>query len=120
MHKSLMSLACGVSVAACTSALPRSVELFVETSPPHASCVVSSGNEPIGRVDATPGIVLVPNAEADYVVSCRRDGYEDASAVAHAREETRHPFEYLGGKVIRSPGGASVGFALMPSYTPRL
>jgi hypothetical protein len=115
-----MVLACGLSVAACGSSLPSSVELFVDTSPPNASCVVSSGSEPLGQIDATPGIVLVPNAEADYRVSCRRDGYEDASAVVHAREETRHPFEYLGGKTIRSPGGAAVRFALTPRYTPRL
>ena len=81
---------------------------------------MSSRSEPLGQIDATPGIVLVPNAEADYLVSCRRDGYEDVSAVVHAREETRHPFEYLGGKAIRSLGGASVRFALTPRYTPRL
>ena len=121
MRKLTLFAACATSLAACGSQPPNAVGVFVETFPPGASCIVSRGDQPIGQIDQTPGIATVPNQEADYLVSCRLNGFEDAGAVVHARAVTSYFVEYLGGKAVHPPGGASINFALKPrwlSWTP--
>ena len=88
MRKLTLFAACATSLAACGSPPPNAVGVFVETFPPGASCIVSRGDQPIGQIDQTPGIATVPNQEADYLVSCRRSGFEDVGAVVHARAVT--------------------------------
>ena len=87
-NKLIVFAACATSLVACEPPPPNAVGVFVETFPPGASCIVSLGDQPIGQIDQTPGIALVPNQEADYFVLCRRSGFEDAAAVAHARAIT--------------------------------
>ena len=72
-------LACAVSLTACGHSAPDAVEIFVETTPSGAECMISQPGQTIGRIAPTPGIVLVPNIEADYYVSCSRDGYQPVS-----------------------------------------
>jgi len=103
------------SLGGCGYPLPDRVQILADTIPPGASCTVSRGDQLIGHVDSTPGIVLVPNGEADYLVVCRRNAYQEVSAVVHARAETTSPFYYLGSKELRSRGGASVTFPLVPA-----
>jgi len=81
MRKLTLFAACATSLAACASPPPNAVGVFVETFPPGASCIVSRGDQPIGQIDQTPGIATVPNQEADYLVSCRRSGFDDVGAV---------------------------------------
>jgi len=69
---------CGIPHGLRTLA-PDAVEIFVETTPPGAECVISQSGQTIGRIAPTPGIVLVPNIEADYYVSCSRNGYQPVS-----------------------------------------
>ena len=116
MRKLTVFAACATFLAACASPPPNAVGVFVETFPPGASCIVSRGNQPIGRIDETPGIALVPNQEADYLVSCRRSGFEDVGAVVHARAVTTYFVEYLGAKAVHPQGGASIKFALTPRW----
>ena len=116
MRKLTLFAACATSLAACGSPPPNAVGVFVETFPPGASCIVSRGDQPIGQIDQTPGIATVPNQEADYLVSCRRSGFEDVGAVVHARAVTTYFVEYLGGKAIHPQGGASIKFALTPRW----
>jgi hypothetical protein len=116
MRKLTLFAACATSLAACGSPPPNAVGVFVETFPPGASCIVSRGDQPIGQIDQTPGIATVPNQEADYLVSCRRSGFEDVGAVVHARAVTTYFVEYFGGKAVHPQGGASIKFALTPRW----
>jgi hypothetical protein len=99
---------------------PDRVQILANTIPPGGSCTVSRGGQLIGHVDSTPGIVLVPNEEADYVVACRRNAYQEMGTIVHARTETTSPLYYFGSKELHSRGGASVTFTLVPSVAPRL
>jgi hypothetical protein len=102
-------------LSGCGYPLPDQVQIFANTIPPGGSCAVSGGNQLIGHVDSTPGIVLVPNQEADYLAACRRSAYQAVSAVVHVRAETASPFYYLGSEELQSRGGASVTFPLVPA-----
>ena len=116
MRKLTLFAACATSLAACASPPPNTVGVFVETFPPGASCIVSRGDQSIGQIDQTPGIATVPNQEADYLVSCRRSGFEDVGAVVHARAVTTYFVEYFGGKAVHPQGGAAIKFALTPRW----
>jgi hypothetical protein len=103
-----------ISLGSCGYGLPDTVEIFVDTVPPGASCIISKNGPPVGQIDSTPGIVVVPNEEADYLVVCSRNGYHGASTVVHARAERRNLNEYFGGTPNRSSGGSSITFNLTP------
>jgi hypothetical protein len=103
-----------ISLASCTYPTPDAVQVFVDTLPPGAACTLSRDGQSVGHVDATPGVALVPNQDADYLVTCKRAAYPDVSSVVHARAETRALIEYFGGKSIHSTGGASVTLTLSP------
>jgi hypothetical protein len=113
MPKPLVLALCAMSLAACGYPASNSVGVFVGTFPPGASCAVVDGARVVGQVDPTPGIVLVPNQESDYLVSCKRNGFEDANAIVHARAEIRSFRERLGANEIRASGGA-ITLALVP------
>jgi hypothetical protein len=102
-------------LSGCGYPLPDQVQIFANTIPPGASCTVSRGDQLIGPVASTPGIILVPNQEADYLLACRRSAYQAVSAVVHVRAETASPFYYFGSKELHSRGGASVTFPLVPA-----
>jgi hypothetical protein len=116
MRKLTLFAACATSLAACASPPPNAVGVFVETFPPGASCIVSRGDQPIGQIDQTPGIATVPNQEADYLVSCRRSGFEDVGAVVHAQAVTTYIVEYFGANAVHPQGGAAIKFALTPRW----
>src|SRR5260370_3127216 len=88
MRKLSLFAACATSLAACASPPPNAVGVFVETFPPGASCIVSRGDQPIGQIDQTPGIAMVPNQEPDYFVSSRPRAFEDLGAVITLRAVT--------------------------------
>jgi hypothetical protein len=104
-----------ISLAGCGYPPPNAVGVVVDTIPRNAACAVSRDGRPVGHIDSTPGIVLVPNEEADYLVACRRNAYQEVSTVVHARAETTSPFYYLGSKELHSRGGASLTFPLVPT-----
>jgi hypothetical protein len=109
----IMTFATGaISLASCGYPLPEAVEIFVNTFPPDASCVVSRGGQ-TANVDVTLGIALVPNEEADYLVACRRNGYQEAAAVVlqDCLERCRSPSVDFGAHAASplSLGGTSTG-----------
>src|SRR5260370_29129356 len=118
MPKPLVLALCAMSLAACGYPAPDSVGVFVGTFPPGASCSVVDGAQVVGQIDPTPGIFLVPNQEGDYLVSCKRNGFEDANAIVHARAERRSFRERLGADAIRASGGA-ITLALIPKRRAR-
>jgi len=105
------------AIALLSCSLPRSpeaVEAFIQTSPPNASCAVSRGGNSFGQIDRTPGIVRLPNDEADYLISCTRSAYQDASEIVHVRVEKPELVEYLCGNAIRNKCGTWVTLVLRP------
>jgi hypothetical protein len=52
------------------------------------------------------------------LVSCKRNGFEDANAIVHARAERRSFRERLGANAIRASGGA-ITLALIPKRRAR-
>lgn len=115
MRKLLIFAVCAVSLASCRyPTTPDGVEIYVGTSPPDASCIVSRDGRTVGHIDQTPGIAFVPNEEADYLVSCKRNGFQDASGPVHARAVMPSVVEYFGGKSLRPTGGTSIAFVLTP------
>jgi len=110
---------CAVSLAACGYPAASSEGVFVDTFPSGASCAVFYGAQVVGQIVPPPGIVLVPNQEGDYLVACKRNGFEDVNAIVHAGAEIRSFREWLGAKEIRASGGASITFALVPKERAR-
>jgi hypothetical protein len=103
-----------VALAACGYPAPSTVQVLVDTFPAGASCAVFYSGNLIGSIEPTPGITRVPNEEQDYLVSCQRGGFEEVSAVVHARAQTRTLWQNFGSTQISAAGGASVAFALIP------
>jgi len=105
-------------LSGCGYPLPDRVQILADTIPPGASCVVSRGDQLIDQIALTPGIVLVPNEQADYLVACRRHAYQEVSAVVHVRAATAGLFYYLGSTELPSRGGASITLPLLPAVAP--
>jgi hypothetical protein len=69
---------------------PQRVEVFVNTAPPGASCLLSRAGQPIAAAEPTPAIALVePGADA-VTVTCRRPGFQDglASVIPRAPQQS--------------------------------
>jgi len=108
-------LACAAPLTACGYSAPDTVEIFVETTPPGAECDVSQPGSNVGRIASTPGIVLVPNIEADYHILCNRNGYQSASATVRSLAVTTPLLDYVGMYTgVRPTGGAALRVALSP------
>ena len=108
-------LACAAPLTACRYSAPDTVEIFVETTPPGAECDVSQPGSNVGRIASTPGIVLVPNIEADYHILCNRNGYQSASATVRSLAVTTPLLDYVGMYTgVRPTGGAALRVALSP------
>jgi hypothetical protein len=111
---SILPLCATALIVGCGDPAPSSVQLFVNTIPSGASCAIALAGQSVSQIESTPGIALVPNQEADYVVSCSRSGHADISGVVHSRTEERSFRELIGGGGVRSVGGGSITFTLVP------
>jgi hypothetical protein len=109
---SILAFCVTLFAAGCGEPNPSTVQLFVNTIPAGASCAITLAGQGISKIESTPGITLVPNEEADYLVSCSRSGYVDVSSVVHTRTEQRSFRELIGGRDVRSLGGGSITFVL--------
>jgi hypothetical protein len=112
MRRWLLFVAATMSLSACVDPPPNFVEIFVETLPPGATCGVLQKGAPVGEIAPTPGIALVPNADADYIVACRRNGYQDTSVGAHTIAD-RGGRDFFGSRV-HTPSGALLRVVLAP------
>jgi len=74
-----------LALTACASLVEGTTqELAVRTDPPGAQCVLTREGAVLGTVNATPGVVAVSKTRDDITVTCKRDGYKDASFVNHS------------------------------------
>ena len=78
--KKLMLLGLCLIVANCSSIVEgTSQEIVINTSPEGANCALERENVVIGRVDPTPGAVVVKKTKHDIFITCKKTGYEDAT-----------------------------------------
>ena len=84
---SLTALAalCAALLAGCSSQ-PDMTEIFVGTTPPGASCVLTRLGQPIATLASTPAIALVEPGASEITILCRRQGFADAEATLPGRE----------------------------------
>lgn len=68
---------------------PPSQTLGITSNPPGARCDVAREGTVVGSVTA-PGAVRVVKTNRDLVVTCRKDGYADGSALANSRVDGGH------------------------------
>jgi hypothetical protein len=57
----------------------RSQEITINTNPPGASCVLTRNNIPVGNVAPTPSSVYIEKTKYDILITCKKDGYDDAT-----------------------------------------
>jgi len=57
----------------------------LDTVPAGANCTVDRNGDRVGEVAATPGSVRVSKSRHELQVTCSREGYQTAQAVAHPR-----------------------------------
>ncbi len=68
---------CAAPLAGCSGGDPG--EVFVNTTPPGATCTLSRNGQPVATASPTPAIALVDPSGGDLTVTCRREGYADAT-----------------------------------------
>lgn len=74
----LAAALCAAPLAGCSGG-PDKGDLFVNTTPPGASCTVRHDGHAIATVGPTPAIALVAPGGA-LTVTCRRAGFAEATA----------------------------------------
>lgn len=53
--------------------------LTINTTPSGANCVLNRNGVAIGNVQNTPGGIVVEKTKHDIIVTCSKEGYEDAT-----------------------------------------
>lgn len=67
-------------LCACASIVDgTSQEITLNTSPKGADCELMRETIPIGRINPTPGTVVVKKTKHDITINCTKKGYEDTS-----------------------------------------
>lgn len=103
-------LACGT--CGCASVVSgTSQTLTLDTAPPGAECSLTRKGLVIGRVNPTPGSILVQRTRDDITVTCTREGYQTGTFVNKSGlEATTFGNIILGGLIgvaIDSASGAN-------------
>ena len=56
-----------------------SQDIFINTTPASASCILEREGQKIGAVASTPGTVSVEKTKHDITITCTKDGYQTAT-----------------------------------------
>ena len=103
-----------VTVTGCASR-PDRTEIFVDTAPPGAACTLTRAGVPVASVSPTPAIAWVPPGADDITIECRRNGYQEASAVVHSHSSMPAMGELFGGgSVVHYDYDSPVQLTLVP------
>ncbi len=85
MVRTLLSLGAALTLAGCSSIIEgTSQTLSFESNPPGADCALDRNGVAIGNV-RTPGGIVVQKTKHNIRVTCKKDGYQDATA--HLKSE---------------------------------
>jgi hypothetical protein len=80
--KAIFVLVLAFNAAGCASVVSgTSQTLTLDTVPAGADCTLTRKGLSIGRVNPTPGAVVVQRTRDDITVSCTRDGYQTGTFV---------------------------------------
>jgi hypothetical protein len=70
---------CAAALSGCWLPPAHRAEIFLTTTPPGASCILTRLGRPIATVSPTPAIARVAPRDDPITVSCRRHGYRTAT-----------------------------------------
>ena len=102
-------------LAACSaSKRDQEAEIFVETTPPGAGCILLRAGQPIAQIERTPGIAVVTRSPQDIAIECTRSGFQAAAALARSRQQPATFGSFFAG----GPGydyDGNIGLALVPN-----
>lgn len=84
MKKVVLVASC-MALSACASIIEgRSQQITVNTNPSGASCTLVRNSLPIGTVAPTPAGVYIEKTKYDIIITCKKDGFEDATYLNHS------------------------------------
>ena len=70
----------GLSVGACSTITQGTdQEIYINTNPQGASCVLERNGQQISEISSTPGPVTVSKTKHDIIITCNKEGYQTAS-----------------------------------------
>src|SRR5882724_10609065 len=70
------------SLSGCSTIVEGSSQsIAINTQPPGASCAVTRHGEALGKVDPTPGSILIEKTKYDLTITCDKDGYGQATRI---------------------------------------
>ncbi len=80
MNRNILCVVLAFGLANCASILSgTSQEIFVNTNPPGADCVLNRLGTSIGSVNPTPGEVTIQKTKEDITIVCNLEGYQEAT-----------------------------------------
>lgn len=80
MKKVIILAIAMAALSACSSIVEgTSQELVINTNPEGADCELKREGMVIGRVNPTPGGIVVKKTKHDMIVTCKKKGYETAT-----------------------------------------
>lgn len=69
-----------LTVGACSTITQgTNQEIYINTTPQNASCVLERNGQQISEISSTPGPVTVSKTKHDIIITCQKDGYQTAS-----------------------------------------
>ncbi|MDP9195655.1 MAG: hypothetical protein M3O22_02630 [Pseudomonadota bacterium] len=82
MKKIVVLALAGLALSACSTIVEgRSQQLYVNTNPAGAECDLTRQGMSIGRVNPTPGAIMVEKTKHDITVTCKKSGYQTATYI---------------------------------------
>lgn len=85
--KNLLLLSALLLSACASVASGTSQTLTINTAPEGADCSLSREGRVIGRINPTPGSVVVQKTKHDIAVSCEKSGYETVNFINQSGSE---------------------------------
>ncbi len=80
LYQAALSCVMLLSLGACSTIIEgTSQEITIGTAPPGASCDLKRDGVVIGMVPSTPGSVTVKKNKQNILITCRKEGYKDAT-----------------------------------------
>jgi len=78
----------------------RSQNLNIQTNPPGANCELTRQGEMLGRINPTPGALMVIKTKHNISILCKKEGYQDSTQVLISGTEGATFGNILAGGVI--------------------
>ena len=85
-HSIVVGALAAMALSGCASVFEgKAQQISINTNPPGADCgLYREGGLRIGKIENTPGTVLIEKTKRDIIVVCVKQGYEQATFVNHS------------------------------------